>query len=178
MANTPREKDIPRIPTVLRFYQVMAYITGTFLLLLIAEMVLKYMLNRDTWAFVAPSMVFDPLSGQQIFAEPGFEIEAFGPHGFVALVPSDSVTAWNLSLTILVVHGWLYVVYLFASYRLWNVMRWRFVDFLLLALGGIVPVLSFVLESIFTRRVRRFLAPHSVGARTAAAGPASTGGYA
>jgi len=76
------------------------------------------------------------------------------------------------------VHGWLYVVYLFASYRLWNVMRWRFIDFLLLALGGIVPVLSFVLESIFTRRVRRFLAAHPVGARPAAAAPASTGGHA
>jgi integral membrane protein len=62
-----------------------------------------------------------------------------------------------VSLTILIVHGWLYVVYLLACYRLWNLMRWRFLDFLLLALGGIVPVLSFVLESIFTRRVRRFL---------------------
>jgi integral membrane protein len=157
MANTPRDKDIPRIPKVLRFYQVMAYITGTFLLLLIVEMVLKYMVDRNTWALVAPAMVFDPLSGQQIFAEPGFEIEGFGSNGFLALVPSDSVTAWNLSLTILIVHGWLYVIYLFASYRLWNIMRWRFLDFLWLALGGIVPVLSFVLESIYTRRVRRFV---------------------
>ena len=113
--------------------------------------------NRNTWALVAPAMVFDPLSGQQIFAEPGFEIEGFGSNGFLALVPSDSVTAWNLSLTILIVHGWLYVIYLFASYRLWNIMRWRFLDFLWLALGGIVPVLSFVLESIYTRRVRRFV---------------------
>ena len=158
MANTPREKDIPRIPKVLRFYQVMAYITGTFLLLLIVEMVLKYMVDRNTWALVAPAMVFDPLSGQQIFAEPGFEIEAFGSNGVIALVPSDTVTALNISLMILVVHGWLYVIYLFASYRLWNIMRWRFLDFLWLALGGIVPVLSFVLESIYTRRVRRFIA--------------------
>jgi integral membrane protein len=103
-------------------------------------------------------MVFDPLSGQQIFAEPGFEIEAFGSNGVIALVPSDTVTALNISLMILVVHGWLYVIYLFASYRLWNIMRWRFLDFLWLALGGIVPVLSFVLESIYTRRVRRFIA--------------------
>jgi integral membrane protein len=158
MANTPREKDIPRIPKVLRFYQVMAYITGTFLLLLIVEMVLKYMVDRNTWALVAPAMVFDPLSGQQIFAEPGFEIEAFGSNGVIALVPSDTVTALNISLMILVVHGWLYVIYLFASYRLWNIMRWRFLDFLWLALGGIVPVLSFVLEAIYTRRVRRFIA--------------------
>ncbi len=143
----------------------MAYITGTFLLLLIAEMILKYAIDRDTWQFVMPAMVFDPISNQQIFAEPGYVIEAFGANGFIALVPNDMVSAWNLSLTILVVHGWLYVVYLFASYRLWNVMRWRFLDFLLLALGGIVPVLSFVLEGIFTRRVRRFLAgrPHMNG---------------
>jgi integral membrane protein len=157
MANSPREKDIPRIPKALRFYQVMAYITGAFLLLLVAEMIFKYMIDRTTWALVAPSMVFDPISGQQIFAEPGFEIEAFGPNGVLALVPSDTVEAINISLLILVVHGWLYVIYLFACYRLWYVMRWRFLDFLLLALGGIVPVLSFVLESIFTRRVRRFL---------------------
>ena len=158
MANAPREKDFPRIPKALRFYQVMAYITGTFLLLLIAEMVLKYMVDRQSWALVMPAMVFDPISGEQIFAEPGFEIEGFGANGFLALVPSDTVTAWNVSLTILIVHGWLYVIYLIACYRLWNVMRWKFFDFLWLALGGIVPVLSFVLESIFTRRVRRFLA--------------------
>jgi integral membrane protein len=157
MANTPREKDFPRIPKALRFYQVMAYITGSFLLLLVAEMVLKYMVDRQSWAVVMPAMVFDPVSGQQIFAEPGFEIEGFGAGGFLALVPSDTVTAWNVSLTILVVHGWLYVIYLLASYRLWNVMRWKFLDFLWLALGGIVPVLSFVLEGIYTRRVRRFL---------------------
>ena len=167
MANAPREKDIPRIPKVLRFYQVMAYITGTFLLLLIVEMVLKYMVDRNTWALVAPAMVFDPLSGQQIFAEPGFEIEAFGSNGFLALVPSDTVTALNISLMILVVHGWLYVIYLFASYRLWNIMRWRFLDFLWLALGGIVPVLSFVLEAIYTRRVRRFIADSASSAGAA-----------
>jgi hypothetical protein len=154
MANTPREKDIPRIPKALRFFQVMAYITGTFLLLLIAEMFVKYMIDRDSWAVVAPSMVFDPISGQQIFVEPGFEIEGFGPNGLFALVPSDTVTAWNVSLTILIVHGWLY-------YRLWNLMRWRFFDFLLLALGGIVPVLSFILEGVFTRRTRKFLAQHA-----------------
>jgi hypothetical protein len=50
-------------------------------------------------------------------------------------------------------------------------MRWRFLDFLWLALGGIVPVLSFVLESIFTRRVRRYLA--TVG--TPATGATATG---
>jgi integral membrane protein len=161
MANTPREKDIPRIPKALRFFQVMAYITGTFLLLLIAEMFVKYMIDRDSWAVVAPSMVFDPISGQQIFVEPGFEIEGFGPNGLFALVPSDTVTAWNVSLTILIVHGWLYVVYLLACYRLWNLMRWRFFDFLLLALGGIVPVLSFILEGVFTRRTRKFLAQHA-----------------
>jgi hypothetical protein len=66
-----------------------------------------------------------------------------------------------VSLTILIVHGWLYVVYLLACYRLWNLMRWRFFDFLLLALGGIVPVLSFILEGVFTRRTRKFLAQHA-----------------
>ena len=170
----PKATSVPRIPKALRFYQVMAYITGTFLLLLVAEMLLKYAIDRETWAFVMPSMVFDPLSGQQIFAEPGFEIEGFGPKGFIALVPSDGVVAWNISLTILVVHGWLYVIYLFACYRIWNLMRWRFIDFLLLALGGIVPVLSFILETYFTRKVRRFL--ESVSSSASLTSPYTSGG--
>ena len=108
-------------------YRVTAYITGTMLLLLTVEMILKYL--------------------------GGVEIEANGPQGVFALVPVGTVTAINVSTWILIVHGWLYVVYLFGSFQLWSAMRWPALYFPVLALGGVVPFLSFVTE----RRVRRMV---------------------
>lgn len=132
MPLVPRPVDIPKIPRALRFYQVCSFITGTFLMLLVVEMVLRY--------------------GFGYYAELG------GPYGFVWLVPYDEVVAVNLSLVVVTVHGWLYVVYLIACYLLWTYMRWTFAQLFLLAMGGIVPLLSFFLESAYTRRVREFLA--------------------
>jgi hypothetical protein len=40
-------------------------------------------------------------------------------------------------------------------------MRWTFGRLFVLALGGIIPVLSFILEGINTRRVATFLAENS-----------------
>lgn len=113
--------------SALRFYQVCSTITGVLLLLLCAEMVAKY--------------VF------------GYELELAGSEGVLALVPSGTVTAVNVSTAILIVHGWFYVVYLVSGLRLWSLMRWPLVKFLLIALGGIVPCLSFFLESWFSRQV-------------------------
>jgi integral membrane protein len=110
-------------------FRVAAYITGGMLLLLTAEMILKY-------AF-------------------GVEIEAGGPFGFLALVPTDTVVAINISTWILIVHGWLYVVYLFACFQLWSAMRWPITYFPLLALGGVVPFLSFIAEGLVRRTVTK-----------------------
>ena len=132
MPLVPRPVDIPKIPRALRFYQVCSIITGTFLMLLVVEMVLRY--------------------GFGYYAELG------GPYGFVWLVPYDEVVAVNLSLVVVTVHGWLYVVYLIACYLLWTYMRWTFGRLFVLALGGIIPLLSFFLEAINTRRVAAFLA--------------------
>jgi integral membrane protein len=158
MPVAPRAESIPKIPGALKFYKVMAYITGTFLLLLVAEMILKYMIDSSTNTFVLPSGMTDPNTGDFVFLEPGYEIEAFGPQGFLALVPNDTVTAVNLSIGILIVHGWLYVLYLFAGFRLWSMMRWPASKLLIIALGGIIPVLSFVVESIYAKQVVAFLA--------------------
>jgi integral membrane protein len=129
----PKKSDLPRIPGVLRFYRITAYLTGIMLLLLVLEMVLKYTpINR--------------------------EIELGGPDGLLALVPRGTVTAVNLSTGILIAHGWLYVVYLFADFRLWSIMRWPFVRFIAIALGGVVPFLSFIVEHRMTRVARRELA--------------------
>jgi hypothetical protein len=63
-----------------------------------------------------------------------------------------------LSIGILIVHGWLYVMYLFAGFRLWSMMRWPIGKFLIIALGGVIPVLSFIVESIYAKQVVAFLA--------------------
>jgi hypothetical protein len=63
----------------------------------------------------------------------------------------------NLSTGILIVHGWFYVVYLFSDFRLWSLMRWPFGRFILIALGGVIPFLSFILEVRIAREVRAYL---------------------
>jgi integral membrane protein len=135
MSRQPKLADLPRIPGALRLYQVASSITGIFLLLLCIEMVIKY-------GF-------------------GHEIEMGGPQGFLALVPTDTVTAVNLSTGILIAHGWFYVLYLFADFRLWSLMRWPFWRFVLIALGGVVPTLSFIVEVPIARMVKRFIAENS-----------------
>ena len=81
----------------------------------------------------------------------GVDIELNGPEGFLALTPKDLIEGVNLSTIILIVHGWFYVVYLYSDFRLWSLMRWTFPRFILIALGGVIPFLSFIVE----RRVHR-----------------------
>jgi integral membrane protein len=133
MALEPKLKDFPRIRGALTFYRVASIITGVLLLSLCAEMILKY----------------TPI---------GLELELGGPQGFLAFVPSGSVTAVNLSTGVLIVHGWFYVVYLFSDFRLWSLMRWPFTRFVLIALGGVIPFLSFFLEARIAREVTAYLA--------------------
>lgn len=148
MALSPKISDISRIRAAVKFYQVSSYVTGIMLLLLVLEVALKYL-------------------------GPGREFEMGGPNGFIALVPVDTVTAFNLSTGILIAHGWLYVVYLFADFRIWSLLRWPFTTFILIALGGIVPLLSFIVEYFITRKARAELvvlekrAADATGARSA-----------
>jgi integral membrane protein len=128
----PKPADVPRIPGALRLYQVASVITGVMLLLLCAEMIIKY-------AF-------------------GHELELGGTSGFLASVPAGTVTAVNLSTGILIAHGWFYVLYLFSDFRLWSLMRWPFSRFVLIALGGVIPTLSFFVEVRVAREVREYLA--------------------
>lgn len=135
----PKAETIPLINNALKVYRVCSYITGTFLLLLVVEMVLKYVFF--------------------------FEVELGGPGGFLSLVnyfpslgKSPGLTGVNLSIGILIIHGWFYVVYLLADFTLWSRMRWPFAMFLLIALGGVVPFLSFIAEHFVAKRARRELA--------------------
>ena len=136
MSLAPRPADVSRVRNVLRVFRVSAIVTGVFLLLLCAMMVLRY----------------------------GFlvDIELNGPYGFLALTPRSRITGVDLSTAILIVHGWLYVVYLGCDFLLWRFVRFSFGRFLFFALGGIVPFLSFYFE---------FRIPAYVTARLAEAEP-------
>ncbi|ROQ37460.1 integral membrane protein [Frondihabitans sp. PhB188] len=117
----PRPRNIPKIPGAVRLYKISAYVTGVMLLLLVFEMVIKY----------------TPLATEMAIGDArGF----FVPRGTIA------GGAFDLSLGILIAHGWLYVVYLFTDFRLWSIMRWPFSRFILIALGGVVPLMSFFVE--------------------------------
>jgi len=140
MPREPKPADVSRLPGALRLYQVTSIITGVFLLLLTAEVIAKFGL--------------------------GYELELGGAGGFLAFVPVGTVAAVNVSTAILIMHGWFYVLYLFADFRLWSLMRWPVATFLLIALGGIIPTLSFFLEGPIGRRVKRFLADHSAAEAT------------
>ena len=74
------------------------------------------------------------------------DIELGGPFGFLALTQVGQLTAINLSVVLLSVHGWLYVLYLALDFMLWRMLRFSFFRFLWIALGGIIPFLSFWFE--------------------------------
>jgi integral membrane protein len=119
------------VVSALKLYRVAARITGTLLLLLVLEMVVRYGLGLDLW-----------------FA---------GPQGFLALVQHSSQqgampnTGLNLSTSILVIHGWFYVLYLYSDFRVWTLLRWSFTRFLVIAAGGVVPLLSFFTERHYAK---------------------------
>lgn len=139
MPPAPKLASFPAIRAALKFYQICSVITGTMLLLLCAEMLIKYALGYE---------LFLGGSGGFLWFAPVVE----GPEGL-----ESTGDGLNLSLGILVAHGWFYVVYLFACFRVWSLMRWPFWRFLLLASGGIVPLLSFFLEVRVARDVRAYL---------------------
>jgi integral membrane protein len=125
MALKPKLSALPKIRKALRLYRVTSIVTGVFLLLLVLMMVTRY-------GF-------------------GVDIELNGAYGLLWLTPKAMITGVNLSTVILIMHGWFYVVYLFSDFQLWSLMRWNFTRFLLIAAGGVVPFLSFIVE----RRVHK-----------------------
>jgi integral membrane protein len=116
----PRLSDVPRIRKTLSVYKVSSYITGFFLIALVVMMVTRYGLGGD--------------------------IELNGQDGFLALTPQADITGINVSTIILIAHGWFYVLYLACDFVLWRLLRFSFGRFLLIALGGVVPFLSFYFE--------------------------------
>lgn len=127
MSLGPQLSDVPRIRKTLAVYKVSSILTGTFLLLLCLMMVFRYGFAVD--------------------------IELGGTSGFLGLTPKEEITGINLSTILLMVHGWFYVLYVACDFVLWRLMRWSFGRFLFVALGGIVPLLSYFFERTVPRSV-------------------------
>jgi integral membrane protein len=136
-AGTPAQ-----IRSALTFYKVTSYITGIMLLLLCAEMVLRYGFNLFLFANATNTLTGETFALGLAQAEPSV------------------IEGVNLSIAVLVAHGWLYVLYLIADFRLWSLMRWPFTRFVLIALGGVIPFLSIILERKVHREVEEELAAH------------------
>jgi integral membrane protein len=112
--------------SALSFYKVSSNITGVFLILVGLEMLFKYAFGLLIW------------SG--------------GSAGVIGLVP-DAVDGTGLpiegvdiSKLLLQIHGILYVVYLFADFRVWRMANMEFKDFLIIAMGGVLPLSAFFIE--------------------------------
>lgn len=143
---TPQRRfggTVAQIRSALGFYRVMAYATGSMLLLLCVEMTLRYGFGKFLFA-----------GGSDAFTG-----KAFG-FGLADADPAGVVGGVNLSITILIVHGWMYVLYLISNFRLWSLMRWQFIRLILMALGGVVPLLSFIVERRMHAEVERELVAH------------------
>ena len=131
--SAPQSSQIPRIRSALRFFKVSSYVTGVFLLLLMV-----------TWGIRRLPFL-------------GFDLWLGGPNGFITFedygVEGEGLpeVGINLTVLILIVHGWLYVVYLLADFRIWTLLRWPVTRFLFIALGGIVPFLSFYTEARYAK---------------------------
>jgi hypothetical protein len=110
------------------------------LLLLVAEMIAKYAL------------------GYELFLGGSGGLLWFAPVVETAAGLESTGDGFNLSLGILVAHGWFYVVYLISCFRVWSLMRWNLSRLAMLAAGGIVPLLSFFMEARVGRDVKAYLA--------------------
>ncbi|HLR44349.1 MAG TPA: DUF3817 domain-containing protein [Brevibacterium sp.] len=114
-------KQFTSARNAVRFYRVLALLTGTMLMILTVEMLYKYL--------------YVP------FVLGGSPADALNFGGF------------DLAAAIAISHGWCYVVYLIACFWLNSSMRWKLGRLLILALAGVVPVMSFILERRISRRV-------------------------
>lgn len=135
----PKPEDYPRIRRAVKVYMVTSVVTGIMLLLLCAVMVMRY-------AFQVELFLFTPHAAAEFLPTiPKGQEAEFAREGF------------DLFKAILIAHGWFYVVYLISDFMLWSPMRWHFGKFLLIALGGVIPFLSFFLERRVAREVTNYL---------------------
>ena len=68
--------------------------------------------------------------------------------GLLRYLPGIDAPTWVDSLLGVVaqIHGLVYIVYLVVSFQLWSKTPWKMSRLFVMALGGVVPLLSFYLE--------------------------------
>ena len=125
----------------LKYFKVTSYITGIFLVLIMILWGIRLAIQADVW-----------LAGPDGFAYLAYySLDAAGEKvGF----PETGIHLTSISL---IIHGWLYVAYLFGDFRMWTLYRWSFMRFLVIALGGVVSLLSFFTERYFSKVAERQL---------------------
>ena len=125
------------LKSALSFYRACSLITGIFLLLVVLEVVLKWVFGLTIW------------SG--------------GDSGIIGLVPNpvdDSgfpSVGVDVSKLLLQIHGILYVIYLFADFRIWRLADLKFMDFLIIASGGVIPFTSFFIERNYHKKLMKLV---------------------
>lgn len=125
----------------LKYFRVTSYITGIFLILIMVLWGIRLSIHADLW-----------LAGPDGFLSMAYySVDEIGNK--VGL-PTRGI---DLTSTSLIVHGWLYVAYLFGDFRMWTLFRWNFKRFLVIALGGVIPLLSFFTERHFSKVAERQL---------------------
>ncbi|MEN9969832.1 MAG: hypothetical protein RLZZ229_40 [Actinomycetota bacterium] len=135
MTQTPHSSQIPAIRGVLKYFKVTSYITGIFLVLIMVLWGIRLSIHADLW-----------LGGPDAFLQLAYY--SVDTDGNKVGLPESGI---DLTVISLMVHGWLYVAYLFGDFRLWSLLRWSFLRFVIIALGGIVPFLSFFTEKYFAK---------------------------
>ena len=151
MAIGPRAEDLGRIRLALVLFRISAAFTGVFLIALLIFWITRYTIG-------------------DLFFFPGAETP-FQWHlkDLYEVTPQIVEGGINLTTMLLIVHGWLYVAYLLIDFALWRLVRFPFSYFVLVALGGVVPFLSFYYEYGVPKRVKKAIAPLQPGAATAGA---------
>ena len=119
----------------IKYFRVTSYITGVMLLAIMILWGIRLSVQADLW-----------LAGPDGFLSLAYY--TVEPDGTKVGLPATGADITTLSL---IVHGWLYVAYLFGDFRLWTLLRWNISRFLLIALGGVVPFLSFFTERHFSK---------------------------
>ena len=123
------------VTKVLGLYRIAANITGVFLLVITALYAIRLSSSADLW-----------MAGPHGFLS--FETFTLDADGFKTGLPTSGL---DLTSIVLIVHGWLYVFYLYTDFRLWSLFKWNLGRFLLIAAGGVVPLLSFFAERRFRK---------------------------
>ena len=141
--------ETTKLASMLRYFRVTSYITGVFLLVISVLFALRLSISSDLWVG--------------------------GPHGLISLAefstdPSTGAKTglpsqgFSLTSFALIVHGWLYVAYLYGNFQLWINLRWGLTRFFVIPLGGVVPFLSFFTERYFHKFAQTWQVP-SVGTK-------------